>query len=162
MPLVRMGMAEEFTLTQDDRGRLTLKRPGMPDVADVRPRRAFPWTHTDGYISLRNAEGKEVLLIESLKDLPRETRQIIEQSLNSTTFIPKITRVDSVDVSFGHQQWSTQTDRGPISFRVQEREDIRFLPDGRFLLKDADGNQYELARLDQLDDRSRRAVEPLL
>ena len=52
--------------------------------------------------------------------------------------------------------------RGPAEFRVQEREDLRFLPDGRFSIKDADGNVYELASLDKLDDHSRRAVEPLL
>jgi hypothetical protein len=45
---------------------------------------------------------------------------------------------------------------------VQEREDIRFLPDGRFRIKDADGTVYEMVRLEDLDEASRRAVEPLL
>ena len=76
--------------------------------------------------------------------------------------IPKITRIDHVDVRFGFQQWNVQTDRGPIEFRVQEREDIRFMNDGRFSIKDADGNVYELAPLDKLDDHSRKAVEALI
>ena len=59
-------------------------------------------------------------------------------------------------------RWKVQTDRGPAEFRVQEREDIRFLPDGRFRIKDADGNVYEMPSLTGLDDRSRRAVEPLM
>jgi hypothetical protein len=67
-----------------------------------------------------------------------------------------------VDVRFGYQQWKVQTDRGPAEFRVQEREDIRFLPDGRFRIKDADGNAYEMPSLAGLDERSRRAVEPLM
>ena len=54
----------------------------------------------------------------------------------------RVRRVDEIDVRFGYQQWKVQTDRGPIEFRVQEREDIRFLPDGRFSVKDADGNVY--------------------
>jgi hypothetical protein len=45
---------------------------------------------------------------------------------------------------------------------VQEREDIRFLPDGRFSIKDADGNIYELRPLSDLDEHSRRALEPLI
>ena len=55
-----------------------------------------------------------------------------------------------------------QTDRGPAEFRVQEREDIRFLHDGRFSIKDADGIVYELASLEKLDEASRRAIRPLL
>jgi hypothetical protein len=51
-----------------------------------------------------------------------------------------------------------QTDRGAVEFRVQEREDIRFLPDGRFRLKDADGNVYELPSAVELDEHSRRAI----
>jgi hypothetical protein len=70
--------------------------------------------------------------------------------------------VDDVDVRFGHQQWKVRTDRGPAEFRVQEREDIRFLPDGRFRIKDADGTVYEMVSLSQLDERSRRAVEALI
>jgi hypothetical protein len=55
-----------------------------------------------------------------------------------------------------------QTDRGPIEFRVQEREDIRFLPDGRFNVRDADGNVYELPPLATLDESSRKALAPLV
>src|SRR5439155_19571109 len=142
--------------------KLVLKRPGEEDVRDVRVRRAFPWTNPDQFISIRSSEGKELLLIESLAGLPENLRQTIEQTLSGTVFIPRITRIDEVDVRFGYQQWKVQTDRGPVEFRVQEREDIRFLPDGRFSLRDADGNVYELARLSQLDEHSRRAVEALI
>ncbi len=50
--------------------------------------------------------------------------------LAATSFVPQIQHVDDVDVRFGYQQWKVQTDRGPADIRVQEREDIRFLPDG--------------------------------
>jgi hypothetical protein len=103
-----------------------------------------------------------LLLIESLSGLPARLREVIARTLSGSVFIPKITRVDSVDVTFGFQQWKVQTDRGPVEFRVQEREDIRFLPDGRFSLRDADGSVYELPAVGQLDEQSRRAVEPLI
>jgi hypothetical protein len=77
-------------------------------------------------------------------------------------FVPRITRIEEVDVRFGYQQWKVQTDRGPIEFRVQEREDIRFLPDGRYNVKDADGNVYELPAMGQLGEHSRKALEPLI
>ena len=155
-------MSENFQLIPDERGKLTLRRPGEEDVPDVRIRRAFPWSRSEGFISIRSSEGKELLLIEDASTLPQPVRALIEESLSASAFIPSITRVDSVDVRFGYQQWKVQTDRGPADFRVQEREDIRFLPDGRFTLKDADGNIYELPRLDALDEHSRKAVGPLI
>jgi hypothetical protein len=156
------AVTEPFDLVKDDMGRLVLRRPGQADVPDVRIRRAFPWSRTDQFISIRSAEGKELVLIERLGELDAALAHTMQQWLNDGSFIPRITHVNAVDVRFGYQQWDVQTDRGPAQFRVQEREDIRFLPDGRFTLKDADGNVYELPALSALDESSRRAVEALL
>jgi len=155
-------VTEPFTLEIDAQGRFTLKRPGQEDVLDVRLRRSFPWTRPSQSISIRNKDGKEVMLIADLADLPPEVRQTVEAFLSSSSFIPRIQRVVEVDLGFGFQQWRTITDRGPAEFRVQEREDIRFMPDGRFSVKDADGNLYELPALGDLDEDSRKAIEGLI
>ena len=155
-------MNTPFELQTDGKGRLILNRPGEEPKADVRVRRAFPWSEPGRYISVRDSEGKELVLIDDLSAIDPAQRKIIESALAATSFIPRIVAVREVDVRFGHQQWSVVTDRGPIDFRVQEREDIRFLNDGRFRIKDADGNVYELPPLDQLDAESRRAIEPLI
>jgi hypothetical protein len=153
---------EAFELIKDEQQKLTLRRPGQEDVKDVRIRRSFPWSKPGQFISVRSNEGKELLLIDDVSLLAEDTRNIVEDWLTSHSFIPKITRIIALDVRFGYQQWNVLTDRGPAQFRVQEREDIRFLGDGRFSLKDADGNVYEMPRLDQLDAHSRSALEPLL
>lgn len=155
-------MSEAFELIVDEQNKLTLRRPGAEDVKDVRVRRSFPWSMPDEFISIRSSEGKELVLVERVGDLPEQVRRTIEQSLGSTVFIPRITRVESVDVTFGFQEWRVQTDRGEARFRVTEREDIRFLPDGRYSLRDADGNVYELPPRDRLDEHSRRQLEPLI
>jgi Domain of unknown function (DUF1854) len=153
---------EPFELAIDDKHRLVLKRPGQDDVQDVRIRRVFPLTNADQFISIRSSEGKELLLIDDLKAINAENRRLIKQMLSSTNFVPQIQQIFEVDVRFGYQQWNVQTDRGPANFRVQEREDIRFLNDGRFRIKDADGTVYEMPSLDKLDDASRKAVESLV
>ena len=155
-------MSESFELITDAQGKLLLRRPGQEDVSDVRIRRSFPWSKPGRFISVRSAEGKELMLIDDVDALSPVARGAIERSLRASVLIPKITRIDHVDVRFGFQQWTVQTDRGPTEFRVQEREDIRFMNDGRFSIKDADGNIYELAPLDKLDDHSRRAVEAII
>jgi hypothetical protein len=155
-------MSESFELFADEQGRLVLRRPGKDDVVDVRLRRAFPWTMPGRLVSVRDSEGKELLLIDSLEQLDAGRRKVIESALADASFVPRIVGVEDVDVRFGYQQWKVRTDRGPAQFRVQEREDIRFLPDGRFRIKDADGTVYEMVSLADLDEVSRRAVEPLL
>ena len=155
-------MAEAFELIADDRNKLTLRRAGHDDVEDVRIRRSFPWSNANEFVSIRSSEGKELVLVEDVAALPLELRRTIETYLAQTVRIPLIERIDAIDVRFGFQEWSVQTDRGPVSFRVQEREDIRFLPDGRFSIKDADGNIYALHPLKDLDEHSRRALEPLV
>ena len=157
-----MTQDDAFELIVDERSKLVLRRPGQDDVADVRVRRSFPWSDPAHFVSIRSSEGKELMLIEDVEALAPELRRTIAKSLRATVMIPKITHIDSIDVRFGFQQWAVQTDRGPIEFRVQEREDIRFLPDGRFTLRDADGNVYELPRLDALDEHSRKELEPLV
>jgi hypothetical protein len=151
-----------FELIADDKNKLTLKRPGHDDVPDVRIRRAFPWSNADQFVSIRSSDGKELMLIDDVAALPPALRKTIDDYLAATVRIPRIESIVAVDVRFGFQEWSVTTDRGPVSFRVQEREDIRFLPDGRYAIRDADGNIYELRALADLDDHSRRALEPLI
>ena len=115
-------------------------------------------TATSAFAALR----EEILLIEDLAALDAERRAFIERELSRASFVPHITKIDTIDTRFGLQKWSAQTDRGPIEFRVQEREDIRFLQDGRFRIKDADGNVYEMVRFDALDATSQRHLEPLI
>src|SRR5215210_5333451 len=107
-------MSQPFELITDARGKLLLRRPGQDDVADVRIRRSFPWSRPGRFISVRNAEGKELMLIDDVNALGPIERGVIEESLRASVLIPKITHIDHVDVRFGFQQWNVQTDRGPI------------------------------------------------
>ena len=154
--------SDTLDLIPDAQHKLTLKRAGHDDVHDVRIRRAFPWSNADAFVSIRSSDGKELMLIEDVSSLPPALRETITKYLGGTVLIPRIESIVAIDVRFGFQQWSVRTDRGPVSFRVQEREDIRFLPDGRYAIRDADGNIYELRRLSELDDHSRRALAPLI
>jgi hypothetical protein len=155
-------VTEPFELIEDESGKLILRRPEQEDVKDVRLRRGFPWSMPRRFVSIRSSEGKELLLIENLDDVARDQQRLIERWLDEYSFIPRILKVKNIDVRFGHQQWTVETDRGPAEFRVQEREDIRFLHDGRFSIKDANGNVYELTSLEKLDPASRHHVETLL
>lgn len=152
----------EFDLRFDPKTRVVLVRPGHDDVPDVRVRRAFPWSMPDQYLSIRSKEGKELLLVRDLHALPADLQTRLREAIRLSTFIPRIRRVLDLKMQFGHQQWLVDTDRGEISFRVQEREDIKTHADGRRSVKDAEGNTYELPPDDQLDPASRKLLQLIL
>jgi Domain of unknown function (DUF1854) len=151
-----------FELATDAEGRLVLKREGEPDAVDVRIRRAFPWTEPDSFISVRSKEGKELLLIDALNQLDSRIVQQVRTALGRSSFVPVITKILSIDMRFGYQQWSVETAAGATEFRVQEREDVRFLSEGRFAVKDADGNLYEIPLATSADAGSRKALSAFL
>lgn len=152
----------DFDLTVSEKGALVLSRPGQDDLADVRVRRAFPWSHPDRFVSVRSKEGKELLLVDDVATLPAEVAGKLRAALRDGVMIPKIRAILELEHGMGPQRWTVDTDRGTVSFRVQEKEDLRFLPDGRFSVKDADGNIYELAPEPQLDPRSRKLLQFLI
>ena len=152
-----------MSLRVDDRGRLMLRRaPGADEVPAV-ARRAFPWSRPDEFVSLRSKDGAEIVLLETLgPPLSAAAREVVLAALEAATFIPRITRVDRVDLQHGYQLWDVQTEAGPAHLRVQEREDVRFLSDTRFSVKDANGNVYEIADIERLDDHSRRELSRVI
>ena len=53
-------------------------------------------------------------------------------------------------------------DASLLTVNGQSLPAIRFLPDGRYSITDADGNVWELPPRNTLDDHSRRALAPLI
>ena len=71
-----------------------------------------------------------------------------------------ITEVYSITETMGVSLWAVMTDRGYAAFEVVDRErHIRLLPNGRFLITDADGNRFEIPCVYALSERSRALVE---
>jgi len=155
-------VSTDFDLITDEKGRLVLQRPSQEDQVEVRVRRAFPWSHPDLFVSIRGKDGKEILMIDSLTSLPSPLADKLRAAMHSASLVPKIRRVLKLDMRFGHQEWTVETDRGLAEFRVQEREDVRFLHDGRFSVKDADGNIYEMPPESALDPLSLKLLQALI
>ena len=147
-------------LMRNERGQLELRRyPEADPIAPVRLARCFPWSLRDRYISIRDKEGEELVLLESLDGIEPETRALIEQELDQQEFIPQITAVDNVDDDYEVMAWKVRTDRGPIELQIKSNDDLRQLDDGRVIVKDHAGGKFEVRDLSRLDPRSRRLIE---
>ena len=87
------------------------------------------------------------------------TAEVLTHELERLYFLPKIVRIRGVTEEYGVLRVEVDTDKGPRTFEVRTREHIRFLPNGRILLRDLDGNRYEIPRLADLDGFSQMLAE---
>ncbi len=149
-------------LKRDAFGRLVLV-----DAQDVRhegvvPVRAFPLTAPDDGISLVGGDGRELVWIDRLDALTKETRALLEQELAARDFAPTLQKLHKVS-SFGvPSTWRVSTDRGETSFVLKAEEDIRRLEGGALLIASAHGVQFRIPDVKALDRGSRKLLERFL
>jgi hypothetical protein len=147
-------------IERDDAGQLVVYVAGCDEpVVDARVLRCFPWSMPEGYLSLRNADGEEVVLLKAIDELDERSRDVVREELRDKFFSPKIRSVLEFKHEFGVSSITAETDRGEVTFQVRSRDDIRVLSPTRALFRDADGNTYELPDLDALDKTSRKHLQ---
>lgn len=147
-------------IERDGRGELKAYLEGRDEpVLDVQVARCFPWSLQEGYVSIRNKEGKEIALLAGLDGLDPESRQIVEQELRDKIFVPKIRRITRYTAEFDVVYISAETDRGKVTFQIRNRDDVRVLSTRRALFRDVDGNVYEVEDVFALDRASQKHIE---
>jgi len=155
-------MITEENLYRDTFGVLKLKRDEGRDEVAVRPTRAFPLSDPHRFVALVDAGGTELALIEDLAALPPKPRELLLQELEQSYFLPQVLAVQQITDDFGVQRWEVETDRGARTFEVRSREDLRWVHPGHLLIRDVDGNRYEVKRFEDLDHASRIKIETYL
>ena len=129
---------------------------GDRPIVDVQLTRYFPWSMPDAYISVRDGDGREITMLETLDDLDAASRRVAEAELRDKVFNPKIHRVLDYKHEFGISSITAETDRGVVIFQFRGRHDIRLLSPTRALFRDVDGNTYELSDFRRLDPASQK------
>ncbi len=132
-------------------------------VENVRLVRAFPLSHTDAFISIRDEENKEFGIIESLAALDNESQKLTHEELDRRYFTPAITRIKALKNDASMWWFDVETTRGPSDFYVRNwRDNAHELTPGRWQITSVDGGRYEILNLDELDERSQVLIEQLL
>lgn len=155
-------MMEDFTLTQDSRGRLHLRLADGTQYEGVVPVRAFPLTAPDECIALVAGGGHEVVNIPRLSSLAEPARSVIIAALAAREFVPKIEAIIECSAFATPSTWTVRTDRGQTEFVLKAEEDIRRLGDGRLMITDSHGLQLEVVDQAKLDAHSRRILARFL
>ena len=157
---VRLLDPREVRIYRNNREDLVLKI-GRVEYKIGRLVRAFPITMPWRYIIFIGEDGKEIGILKSVKGLEKKSARILREELEKRYFIPKITKIHEIREEFGVLVWRTETDKGSTTFEITSRRDIKKLSDGRVLVKDGDGNLYEVD-FRRLDRRSRILLNEVL
>jgi hypothetical protein len=151
-----------FTLERDGFGRLVLTDAGGERHAGVTPVRAFPLSAPGEGVSLVGSDGRELVWIDRLEQLPAPVRTLLEAELAVRDFAPTLLRLHSVS-SFGvPSTWTVSTDRGETQFVLKAEEDIRRIDGGALLIASAHGVQFRIPDPKALDRASRKLLERFL
>jgi hypothetical protein len=138
---------------------LRLELNGQPGRR-VRAGRCYPITEPTRWITLRDHEGEEIGLIVDADQLDEPSRRALQAELERTYVLPKIEHIHDILDHHGVPAWEVETDRGPRTVEIRSsRRDIRLLSDGQVLIRDADGNYFEIPDSRQLDPASRALLE---
>ena len=130
---------------------------------NLEPRRLFPMTGLEKYITLLVNEGKEVAVIRDLRTLPVKEREIIEDCLNEYYLIPRISEILSCTEKYGVLTIKAVTDRGDVNIEIRNiLHGLKLLYGTRVLLRDNNDNRYEIPDLDRLDRKSRALIDAFL
>ena len=153
---------DNFRLSRDQWGRLILTDAEGRQHANVRVRRMFPITDPDYWITLRDGQGRELIVIEDPALLPEDQRQFLAEELARHGFLPRIHAILSITRVGDALHWRAETDRGVTQFKLENSEAIRSLGNQEMLLVDEHGLRYLVPDITELDPTSRRNLEKCL
>jgi ATP-binding cassette subfamily B protein len=126
----------------------------------VSPRRCFPLSDPERFISLVDAQGRELCCVEAPSQLTPSSRGALVSALAASELLPLVERIERVDERATSSTWHVVTDRGARQFLVEQEDHIRRLADGRHLITDSFGMRYLVPHPERLDAKSRRLITP--
>ncbi len=145
---------EKISVFENNLVTLTLKDGSV--IEPLEPRRLFPVSNPDHYISLLDSDGVEIAIIRSLLDIDDDSRQCIKNSLDDYYLVPNIIKIISSEEKYGTLRWIVETDRGTKAFDIRNvNHDIKVYKDGKIRIRDADDNRYVIPDYTTMDAYSK-------
>ncbi len=152
----------DIRLYLDDFDDLTLDLCGVIHQR-IGVQRAFPFNAPTKFIVLLNSDGAEIGIVRDIADLDSDSRDTLEIALEQAYFMPRILKINSIVSNFHVPTWDVETDRGHRVFEIpSSKRDVRVIDDVRVILRDADGNRYEIVDYRRLDPDSIVFVETIV
>lgn len=157
----RFVSGDEVRFTVHDRIFVDVETSHGEKFTDLEPRRLFPITGAQKYVTFLDSSGEEVFILRDINNLEASQFELLDRCLWEYYRIPKITRL--IDRSDNNRVWlwTVDTDRGVYQFEIHDAlQAVKMFYDRRILIKDSKDNRYEIPDVYQLDRRSIKLILP--
>ena len=155
----RYIVTDKDNITRTDTYLVKIDREDGTCIDNLEPRRLFPHTNSQKYITLLDSTEKEIALIKDLAEINADSRKAIEDCFFDYYMIPEITEILHVEDKFGVLKWRVMTDRGEIEFGIRNRHsDIKLLGKKRLLVRDSNDNRYQVNDIADLSKKSLKKI----
>lgn len=116
---------------------------------------AFPLSAALERIVFFNSRGEEIGCLKGARHLDQNSLKLLLEELDRAYFMPSIESVDDITDHLGLELWRVHTNRGARTFEVRQPEkNVRIISPRRMIVKDVDGNRYEIKNWHMLDKKS--------
>ena len=120
---------------------------------------ASPITDPNRMVSVRDENGAEIGILDDVRQLDPASQKIVAEELDRSYFMPRITDVIDITEDLGVETWAVETDKGPRVFQVRNpRQNVRRITRRRLVIKDVDGNRYEIHNYTELPASAERLL----
>ena len=154
--MARIYVTNKDKITPCENNLVTLTLESGERFEMLEPRRLFPVSRSEVYITLLDEEGVETALIKSITDLDAESAKVVRVSLDDYYLVPHITKIISTEEKYGTLRWVVETDRGIKNFDIRNRNhDVKVFRDGKVRVRDSDDNRYIIDEYTNLDSHSK-------
>jgi len=127
--------------------------------------RCFPFSTPDHWISLRNPDGVELGLIDTLEGLSEQAQQLIRSRLDDRYAMPIIQRIQRVESGPQGAIWHVDTDEGVATVTVRGDRGLDITGFPRILFTDAQTRKRfilpDFTTLDRPSQKLARAHLPM-
>lgn len=157
-----MTAESQNVILVDRRGQVFASVNGAEEVP-VRVVWARPLTGQGQCVSLLTEDKEEVAMVNDVAELDEASRKVAERALRERYLLSRITEVHSTDPHFGNRYFDVETDRGPVKFILKDpNRNVTRVTEDHLILRDTQGNRYEIPSLSNLDAKSRVEVEKVV
>lgn len=145
---------EDLKVAREANGQLSVELGGNRRA--VRVQRCFPWSEPGRFLSLRDADDREVALVANLDELDESSRRAVEEALVEAGFVLEVTAIEEVEEEVEIRRWKVRTRQGARSFQTRLDDWPWQVPGGGIVIRDVAGDLYHVAAPEAMDAASRR------
>lgn len=155
--MARYMVKKEDRIVRTDTYLVRIETADGETIEDVEPRRLFPFSDPNRYVTFLAKGETEVAMLTDLADLCESSRSAVEECFAEYYMIPRVTGVIHVIDKGGVFKWKVTTDRGVVEFQIRNRNSDIKQEEDVLLMRDSNDNRYRID-LNALDPKSMKKI----